>query len=233
MNKIFYLLDELLLLRFLNVVNFDEEEAKKLLLKNLEVRRNNPNIFEKRDIFNTDIQQAVQVYQIYVLPRNTAENHKVSIFRLGEHDPAKYVLEDIVRMASASLDARFVMIDDQELINGEILIHDMAGYSFKHLLKCVSNMSIISKYMKFSQEAAPVKLIQIHFINCSPVVTKIVNFFKPFLNPEVVDSMSFHSDINTLYKSVPRELLPIDLGGSVGDVEEFFKVWKKKFLSKR
>lgn len=199
----------------------------------MEFRRNNPNIFEKRDIFNADIQQAVQVYQIYVLPRNTAENHKVSIFRLGDHDPAKYVLEDIVRMASASLDARFVLIDDQELINGEILIHDMMGFSFKHFMKCISNMSIVSKYIKYSQEAAPVKLIQIHFINCSPVVTKIVNFFKPFLNREVVESMTFHSNIDTLFESIPRELLPNDLGGSVGEVEEFFKVWKKKFMSKR
>ena len=199
----------------------------------MEFRRNNPNIFEKRDIINADIQQAVQVYQIYVLPRNTAENHKVSIFRLGDHDPAKYVLEDIVRMASASLDARFVMVDDQELINGEVLIHDMMGYSFRHLIKCMASMSIISKYMKYSQEAAPVKLIQIHFINCSPIVTKIVNFFKPFLNQEVVESMNFHSNIDTLYKSIPRELLPNDLGGSVGEVEEFFKAWKTKFMSKR
>jgi hypothetical protein len=215
------------------VFDFDLEKAKNLLLYNLEVRQNNQKVFEKRDIYSEAIQQAIEIYQIYVMPRNTLENHKVSIFRLGDSDPSKFSLFDILRMASASLDARFVVLDDNELINGEILIHDMQGYSLQHLLKCVANASILCKYMKYSQEAAPCRLIENHFINCSPVVTRIVNFFKTFLNADTVRSLKFHSSLETLYESVDRELLPNDLGGSAGDVADIFRVWKEKFMSKR
>jgi hypothetical protein len=215
------------------VFDFDLEKAKNLLLYNLEMRQNNTKVFEKRDIHSKAIQQAIEIYQIYVMPRNTSENHKVSIFRLGDSDPSKFSLFDILQMASASLDARFVILDDHELINGEVLIHDMKGYSLQHLVKCVANASILCKYMKYSQEAAPAKLIENHFINCSPVVTRIVNFFKTFLNADTVRSLKFHSSLETLYESVDRELLPNDLGGSAGDVADVFRVWKEKFMSKR
>lgn len=211
----------------MRVHNFDIEKAKKLLQLNLEVRRNNPNIFLNRDIFSFEIQQAIEVYQIYVL-RNTPENHKVSMFRLGDHDSNKFVVLDIVRMASASLDARLVLMDDQELINGEILIHDMTGFGFKHLLKCVANALVIKKYMKYSQEAAAVKLIQNHFINCSPVVPKLMNLIKPLLNEEVKESLKFHSNIDSLYEFIPRELLDIN-----GSFDAIFEVWKDKFKTKR
>lgn len=190
-------------------------------------------MFEARDVLSSEIQQAIAVYQIYVLPQNTSENHKVSIFHLGDSDPDKFVILDILRMLGASLDARLVVVDDNELINGEYLIHDMEGYGFKHLMKCIANASVLRKYMKYSQEAAPVKLIQNHFINCSPVVTNIINFFKSFLSAETIETFKFHSSLETLYEIVPREILPIEFGGSAGNSKDIFNDFREKFLSKR
>lgn len=48
-------------------------------------------------------------------------------------------------------------------------------------------LSIIYFHLIFLQEAYPVKLKQVHVINISPLVDKIVNFVKPFLKEKIRD----------------------------------------------
>lgn len=222
-----------MLLRFLKIYDFDIEKAKKLLVFNLEMRKKNPNIFENRDIASDELQQALKTFHLNDLPLNTPENYKISIFRLADDDPNKFIFTDIVRMASATLDARLVRLDENELTNGDYLIFDMKGFGFKHLMKCVANLSLLRNYMTYSQEAAPLKMIQNHFINCSPTLSKLMSFIKPFMNKEVTDSLQFHTNIETLYEIIPKELLPIELGGVVGNFQDIFDDWLKNLMKKR
>lgn len=217
----------------MKIYDFDLEKAKKLLLFNLEMRQKNPNIFEKRDIASIELQQALQTFHVNDLPRNSPENYKVSIFRLADDNPDKFIFADVVRMASATLDARLVRLDKNELTNGDYLVFDMKGFGFKHLMKCVANLSLLRNYMKYSQEAAPLKMIQNHFINCSPVVSKLMSFIKPFMNKEVTESLQFHTNMETLFEIIPRELLPNELGGSVGNIKAIFDDWLKVLMTRR
>lgn len=222
-----------MLLRYLKVYEFDIEKAKKLLVINLEMRNKYPIIFEKRDLLSEEIQQALFTFHLYDLPQKTSENHKVSIFRLANDDPRKFDFLHILRMASATLDGRFVRVDEGELINGDFMIFDLKGFSFKHLVKCASNLSLMSAYMKYGQEAVPLKMIGNHFINCSPALLKLVALIKPFMNKEVKESLHFHSTMETLYEKIPKEILPNELGGSAGSIQELFNDWLKVLITKR
>jgi CRAL/TRIO domain len=228
-----HLSDKLLLLRFLKVYDFDIEKAKELLLINLEIRKKNPIIFENRDILDADFQQAFKTIQICPMPRNTAENNKISVFRLADADPSKYVYVDVCRSVVTMMDVRFVTVDDNELINGEIGVVDMSGFTFKHFMKSASNLSVMRNYMKYVQEAAPFKIIQNHFINCSPMMDKFISFIKPFMKKELIDTMKFHTDLETLFDTLPRELLPNEFGGSAGNIEDIHREWVKVVESKR
>lgn len=229
----FHLPDKLLLLRFLKVYDFDIEKAKELLLINLEMRKKNPMIFENRDILDADFQQTFKTIQICPMPRVTAENNKISVFRLSDPDPSKYVYVDVCRSVVTMMDVRFVTVDDNELINGEIGVVDMSGFTFKHFMKSASNLSVMRNYMKYVQEAAPFKIIQNHFINCSPMMDKFISFVKPFMKKELIDTMKFHTDLETLYDTLPRELLPNEFGGSAGNIEDIHREWIKTVESKR
>jgi hypothetical protein len=72
-----------------------------------------------------------------------------------------------------------------------------------------------------------------HFINCSPIVSKLIDLIKPFMNKEVKESLHFHSRMETLYEKLPRELLPDELGGSSGAIDDIFEDWLKVIMTKR
>jgi len=223
----------MLLLRFLKVYDFDLEKAKELLLINLDMRMKNPAIFENRDVFNDDFKQAAKTMMMCPMPKNTAENHKISVGRLVDMDPSKYVYVDICRMVVTMLDVRFVTVDDNELINGEIGVIDMTGFGFKHFMKVTTNLSIMRNYMKYVQEAAPFKIIQNHFINCSPMMDRFMSFVKPFMKKEIIETIKFHTSLESLYDTLSRELLPNEFGGSAGSIEDIHRDWLKVVESKR
>jgi hypothetical protein len=226
-------LDLILLLRYLKIYDFDDEKAYDLLVTNLEMRKKFPQIFENRDLSSNEIQQALHTFHLFDLPQKTTENHKISIFRLADSDPDKFVFLEIVRMASSTLDGRFVRCDEGEMIDGDFMVFDMQGFTFKHLYKCVANLSLMNSYMKYSQEAVPLKMMGNHFINCSPIFSKLMGMIKPFMNKEVKESLHFHTSMDTLYEKLPRELLPEELGGSAGTINDIFKDWLKKLMIKR
>lgn len=223
-----------MLLRFLKVYDFDLEKAKELLLLNLEIRKKNPNIFENRDILSPEMQQALKILRICPMPKATAENHRISVFRLVDPDPEKYVYLDVCRLVVTMLDVRFVTPDgNDDLSNGEIGVIDMSGFGFKHFLKSASSLSVMRNYLKYVQEAAPLKMIQNHFINCSPMMDKFMSLMRPFMKKEVMDTMKFHTSLETLYDTISRELLPNEFGGSAGSIEDLHLEWSKYVESKR
>lgn len=222
-----------MLLRFLKVYDFDLEKAKELLLLNLEMRKENPNIFANRDITNDAFQQAFRTLQVFPMPTNTTDNHKISISRLVDTNPDNYVYIDTIRAVVAMLDVRFVTVNGNELIDGEIGIIDMNGFGWRHFMKTASNLSTMKKYMHYVQEAAPFKVVQNHFINCSPTMERFMAFLKPFMKKEILDSIKFHSNTETLFEYLPRELIPDEYGGTAGKCDDHHKNWLNIVESKR
>lgn len=78
-------------------------------------------------------------------------------------------------------DSRFSV--EHELCDCEVPIFDMNGYSLRHLTKTV--LGVLRIYMKFVQEAHPVRIRQIHVINCPSYLDKVMMVAKPFIKGEV------------------------------------------------
>lgn len=199
----------------------------------LETRKKNPAIFKNRDVLGNEFQRAFKTYQICPMPKNTSENHKLSVFRLADADPEKYVYIDVCRAVVSMMDVRFVTVDDSELINGEIAVIDMTGFSFKHFMKSITNLTVMRNYMRYVQEVAPFKIVQNHFINCSPMMDRFLSFVKPFIKKEVFDTMKFHTSLESLYDEMSRDLLPNEFGGSAGSIEDIYEDWLKVIENKR
>lgn len=87
----------------------------------------------------------------------------------------------------------FNMIADLWLIaggtmNGHILIVDIFGVQMVHALRL--NPMGIKKYLFYLQEATPLRIKGLHFINTTPVMDFILNIMKPFLKKELMDVVS-------------------------------------------
>lgn len=197
------------------------------------MRRDHPMLFAGRDISNDSFQQIFKTLKIVPMPRNSPENHKITVFRLVDHDPEKYVYLDICRLVLTMMDVRFSIADKNELIDGEVGVVDMTGFGLKHLWKAAASMSIAKIYMKYIQEAAPFKIVKNHFVNCSPMTARFMGFIKPLMKKEVWETMTFHTSMDTLYEEVPREYLPEEYGGTSGSLDDHYDVWMKMIQSKR
>jgi hypothetical protein len=105
--------------------------------------------------------------------------------------------------------------------NGTISIFDAKGFTFRQLLKIISNATSGTHFIQYGQEAICNIVRQTHVINCSWIATKGVSFFKPFLSKEVRENMHFHTNIETLHDFVSKDYLPVEYGGNEGSLDEY------------
>lgn len=163
--------------------------------------------------------------QCCALPSLTADKHRVTIFRLIDVDPGSFDAFEYFKMFFMISDVGYV-IKEIGLTEGEIGIMDFNGFSFRHFLKIATNLSTVRLYLRYVQEAVPFRIHQNHFVNCSPILTRIMSLIRPFIKKELFDVMHFHtSGYETLYEHVSRDILPLEYGGDAGKIDEFYEEW--------
>lgn len=246
-----YFTDQLLLLNFLKVYDFDLDRSKKLLLVFLTLRKKNPHLFTNRDLYDEKFRNANKVQQVFALKDHSPEGYKISIVRTFDIDLSglvKFIKKnnliffdtliclgysscDFFRFIIATLDAR--LVSDWGIPEGEVVIFDMKNFGFKHLMKFLSDPSNLKTYMTYSQETAPINLVHTHYINCSSVIPKLMTFLRPFMNKHLANSVRFHSSLDTLYEYLPKSSLPNEYGGNIGNLDDLNKNWMEVFMSKR
>lgn len=162
----------------------------------------------------------------------TPENYKVCIFRIVEDDFDDIEFNDVIKTFFIMSDVRLISPDLRTLTNGEIPIFDMAGVSYRHLSKVV--LSTVRLYLKYTQEAHPVQVKQIHIINCTPIMDKIMGFMRPFMKAEVAKMINFHpAGLEKLHKFIPKDILPQEYGGNAGPIEIMKQYWINRIENHR
>ncbi|KAI4454618.1 alpha-tocopherol transfer protein-related [Holotrichia oblita] len=104
------------------------------------------------------------------------------------------------------------------LSDGQVGVMDMEGVTFGHLLRI--NLMDLKRHAYYVQEALPIRIKGLHYINVSPVVDKLLSMIKPFLKKEMASLIHVHTKMDTLYEYVPKEALPNELGGQAGTYKE-------------
>lgn len=121
-------------------------------------------------------------------------------------------------------DISFVTPSMRDLTEGELSIFDCKGFGARHFWKVLTNYSTLKLFLRYVQEAAPFRISENHYVNCSPMMMKLLALIRPFLKKEVFDVMHFHSSgYETLYEHIPRDMLPFEYGGTIGKVDDLYK----------
>lgn len=97
------------------------------------------------------------------LRETTPENYKIIILRLISDNFDHVEFNDVIKAFFIMSDVRLITPDAKTLTDGEIPIFDMARVSYRHLTKIV--LSTLRLYLKYTQEAHPVRVQQIHIVN--------------------------------------------------------------------
>lgn len=108
----------------------------------------------------------------------------------------------------------------EELVGvaGDVYILDAAVATPAHFAKFTP--ALVKKFLTCVQEAYPVKLKEVHVVNVSPLVDTIINFVKPFLKEKIRNRIFMHSNLDTLYDHVPKDILPAEYGGKAGPIQK-------------
>lgn len=159
--------------------------------------------------------------------QRTKDNYKVCIYQLLNDDANKVVFNDIVKAFFMCCDVRFVLPLDRynDLESGEVIVFDMKNLTFKHLTKVV--ISTLRMFFKYLQDAHPVRIVQLHVINCTPVINKAMMIIKPFIYTKLYNALKFHNagSYESLYEEIPREILPSDFGGDAQSMADLKQYW--------
>lgn len=156
----------------------------------------------------------------------TPENYNVSIYRLVDSDPDKINFNDVIKAFYMAADTRLVTTEEV-FADGEVPVYDMTNITLRHFTKVV--FSTLKLFMKYSQEAHPVVVRQIHIVNCTSLLNRVMMVIKPFLNREVAERIQTHlPGSDTLYKYIPKDILPKEYGGSCGPIDKIKNYWLER-----
>ncbi|KAJ0175100.1 hypothetical protein K1T71_009241 [Dendrolimus kikuchii] len=222
--------DEIMLRRFLVSCNYSLERAKRTIDLFFTIRSTAPELFCKRDPWAPEIRRVFEITDLLPLPNKNKENYKVFIYRLNNPDMDLFNFVDAVKTFFMLADTR--LTEDEDIASGEIPIFDSANVSLKFISKI--NLSVLRKYMLYTQEAMPIRLKQVHIINAPSYIGKLHAICKPFLKTEVAKLIKFHEpDSDSLYKDIPRDLLPTEYGGKAGNIDQIKREWIKRIEARR
>lgn len=112
----------------------------------------------------------------------TKEGYKLVYGRLINYEPSHFVYNDVMKYFSMVVD---LWLYTEGTAEGHVIIIDMTGVTFAHAGR-LSPMGI-KKYLYYLQEAIPIRLKGLHFINTNAVMDIILSMMKPFIKKELMD----------------------------------------------
>ncbi|XP_063929737.1 alpha-tocopherol transfer protein-like isoform X2 [Zophobas morio] len=198
---------ELQLVLFLQSCYYRLEAAKTAIDNFFTVRTLCPDIFGTPSV--ETLKQQLSVSTINVLPKKTPEGYSVIVMKLLDPNPEHYHNVSQINFSDLTL---MLSLHQKGTSTGIITVFDMKGLAFGHLTRF--NLVAIKKHLFYIQEAAPIRIKGVHYINVVPFMDKIMAMVKPFMKKELVQLLNFHTDsMESLFKFVPKEIMPEDYGG--------------------
>lgn len=157
------------------------------------------------------------------LPILTDDKYLVVYAKLIDTNPDHWNFADFLKKLDM---VSMLWLNNKGTDKGHIVIIDMAGSSFGHVTKI--GIMQLKKFLMYLQDAMPVRLKGLHFVNIMPFIDKILAMMRPFLKKELMDVLHLHTDnFETLYPFVPKKCLPKEYGGDSPTLKEMHEDIKK------
>ncbi|KAG6459928.1 hypothetical protein O3G_MSEX011684 [Manduca sexta] len=185
-------------------------ERVKLQISNLcSMRTIFPNFFEKVDAINDFVHYEDPVWIDAFLPKLTKDNYRVYVMKFMKDGVTSDMLLDMYKLGV--LKTEYVKAHDYA--NGFIGIIDYRNINIMSLISAI-NIITTHQIAKIIMEGYGLRIKGIHSISSSKAIKTLAKLLKPILSPKIFSRIHIHSKIESLYDHVPKEILPMELGGS-------------------
>jgi len=216
----------MMLLSFARACKYRMEVIKRKMEMYMSMRAAIPEYFSGWDPYKPELQSSLKLGAFLPLLGYDQLCRKVIIMRPGSFDPALNK-PMIVEKANFMVGEVMCHLDPIMFITGVVLIVDMKGYDVNHM--AYRSLPMLKKYMRYTQEAAPLRPQSLHFINMSSSLNTVYSLIMGFASDKIKKRFKIHkSDFSSLYKDVPKSILPVDYGGDGPSIAELTVYWKGK-----
>ncbi|KAH0820806.1 hypothetical protein MTP99_004800 [Tenebrio molitor] len=202
--------DEQLVLFLLSCFN-ELKATQKTIHAHFTCKSGAPELFFNRDTNAEDVQRAMKVCQVSILPRRTDKNDAIALWRLQDTSYYKFNLEYTIKLIF--MVAELPLYQDPP--DGLVVLIDLKGLSLLHVTKL--RLGPLRKFFQYVQEGYSCKIKQIHVLNTVYFIDKILIIMKPLMSKELYNMITFHSAKGNMSdffeKHIPIDLIPLDYGG--------------------
>jgi len=224
--------DDQFLVNFLRGCKYSLERVKQKFDLYHTLKTHVPELTKNRDPLSEKVLGAIRQGVGIPLPTlESPDGPRYFLIRPGAYDPAEYSIQDIMKVSTMIGDL-MMRTDDNFIIAGQIGILDFTGVNISHFLQF--NPTFIKKMTMLQQDAAPIRQKASHFVNMPAIALTVFNIFQSFANEKNKQRIYVHgTDMDALYKVVPRKLLPKEYGGEAGTIQEIVKDLEKTLVANR
>jgi hypothetical protein len=200
------------------VTNFNLNQAKEWLIRFWKYRTENPQWFTNRDLLkNPSMVDIAETAYCIQLPKETKDQQRIFLMRVGHYDTTKYSLDDVTKYAFAVTD--ILNTQPAAQLYGFIILLDFSNIKLQHVRQFTPDHT--RRYVECWEKMYPVHLHQIHFYNYPGLFDPVLHLFRMFLAKDLKDKIHLHprSSNESLHQYIDPELLPSEYGGQLGSVE--------------
>lgn len=225
-------IDDQFLVAFLRGCKYSLERAKEKLDMFYTVRTMSPELIRTRDPLDPKTREIIRMGVGVPLPLTDGPDApRVLLIRPAAYDPPRITIEEVIRVSTMANDI-MMLEDDNFVIAGQVGILDLSNVTVNHFLQFTP--SFVKKMTMMSQEASPLRQKGFHYINTPNGFELVFNMFKNFMSEKNKSRLYVHgSDLESLYKHVPRRLLPQEYGGDAGPIQNIIDYWEQKIIAYR
>jgi len=224
--------DDQFLMSFLRGCKFKLEKVKLKLDMFYTLRTHIPELLLGRDPSDPKIRAIIKLGVGLPLPNTeNSSSARVILIRPRAYNPDLFTIEDVIKVSTMINDV-LLREDDNIIVAGQIGILDLANVSVRHFSQF--RPAFIKKMTMMSEDGSPIRQIGFHYINTPPGFEQVFNVFKSVMNEESKTRLHVHgNNMESLYKIIPRRLMPEEYGGEAGPIQDIIDEWEKKLLSYR
>ncbi|VVC37057.1 Cellular retinaldehyde binding/alpha-tocopherol transport,CRAL/TRIO, N-terminal domain,CRAL-TRIO lipid [Cinara cedri] len=223
--------DDVRLMTFLRGCKFSLEKTKRKLDMYFTMRAAVPEFFANRDPTLPEIKEVMKTVNVPPLPGLTPNGRRVVMLHGLDVDQISATVVDGMKVVLMIGDIR--LKEEHIGVAGDVYILDACVATPQNFAAHFAKFTptLLRKFLTCVQEAYPVKLKEVHVINASSLVDTIINFVKPFLKEKIRNRIHVHSNVETLYEYVPKDMLPEEYGGQAGPIAEINRQWYEKLVT--